>query len=175
MMGENSNATIGLPKDKKGLLEKIEMEWALLNNLVSRIDIDRMEKPRFGGWSVKDILAHITAWERFMDLHYLQNQPAHEYFGVEADEFESLDEDAYNAILYERNRHLSLAEINAAFQECHQDIISRVENMSFEDMIAPRVGGKWSGGPLLVGIAANTYDHYQEHRLSIEAIADSEW
>jgi hypothetical protein len=163
-VSENTDAEMGLPKNKQDLLAIIDTEWALLNDLISGIDTDQMEIPKFGGWSVKDILAHITAWEQFMDLHYLQNQPAHEAFGLASDEFDSLEEDGYNAILYERHRHRQLAQIHAEFHECHVDVVSRLQNMSFKAM----------SEPLLIGIAANTYEHYKEHRESIEALVGSD-
>ncbi len=174
-MNNDNHEEANLPQSKTELLAGIEEEWKLLEGVISGIEADRMEVPKFGGWSVKDILAHITAWERFMCLHYLQHQAAHEAFGLSPEEFEALEEDGFNVLLYERNRDRALEAIRSEFHAFHEQAMRDVREMSFEEMLGERLVGDRADEPMLVAIAANTYDHYKEHRESIEALIDSEW
>jgi len=174
-VNENPSGGFGLTISKDELLAKIETEWTAFVLLISKISSEKMRIPAFGGWSVKDILAHTAAWERFMCLHYIHNQPAYEALQMDSEEFNSLDEDGLNARLYERYRDRSLTEIRAMSHECHEQVLRDMDGMSFETMIASRVGGERPGELLLAGIAANTYEHYREHRESIEKHVESSW
>jgi hypothetical protein len=169
-MNNDKHEEDNLPQSKEELLTRIDREWKLLEAVISGIEVDRMQTPKFGGWSVKDILAHITAWERFMCLHYLQHKAAHEAFGLGSKEFDSLGEDDFNDILYERNRDRALKDIRSEFHSYHEQVMREIREMSFEEMLGERLLGDRTGEPLLVGIVANTYDHYKEHRESIEAL-----
>lgn len=169
-MNDDEHEEANLPQSKEELLARIDEEWKLLAAVLSGIEADRMLTPKFGGWSVKDILAHVTAWERFMCLYYLQHEAAHEAFGLSLEEFESLEEDGFNAILYERNRDRALEDIRSEFHSCHEQVMRDLREMPFEAMLEERLPGDPAGEPLLVGIAANTYDHYREHRESIEEL-----
>ncbi len=172
-MNEARHVENGLPCTKAELFERIDSEWKLLADVISGFDSERMQIQEFGGWSVKDILAHITAWERFMCSHYLQYRAAHEAFGLELKAFEALEEDGFNAILYERNRDRPLADVRSEFHAYHEQVRHDLREMSFEDMIGERLVGDRAGEPMLVAIAANTYEHYREHRKSIETLGDS--
>jgi len=174
-VNENPIGGFGLPKSKAELLAKIETEWTAFVLLISKISSEKMNIPAFGIWSVKDILVHIAAWERFMCLHFIHNQPAYKALQMDPEEFNSLDEDGLNALLYERYQDRSLTEIRSMSHECHKQVLRDLDGMSFETMIAPQVGGAQPEEPLLAGIAANTYEHYREHRESIEKNAESSW
>jgi hypothetical protein len=170
IMNDDVHEEANLPQNKEELLARIDEEWKLLEAVISGIGADRMLTPKFGGWSVKDILAHITAWERFMCLNYLQHEAAHEAFGLSPKEFESLEEDGFNAIIYERNRDRVLKDVRSDFYSYHEQATRSIRELPFETMLEERLPGDPAGEPLLVGIAANTYDHYREHRESIEEL-----
>ena len=52
-------------RTKDEFLKEIQTEWELLEALLMELDEEQMLDTRAqDGWSVKDILAHITFWER---------------------------------------------------------------------------------------------------------------
>lgn len=172
-MSESSKEAIDLPASKEELLERIGAEWTLLEGAIAKIKPEDMLKPVFGGWSVKDILVHISTWERFMCLHYMHNRPAHEAFGLDSSEYESLDEDGLNAGIFERNRNRPLTEIRNEFSEFHEQTTRDLDDIAFEVMIDTGNDRCHAGKQMLIGIIANTYEHYREHRESIESLYDT--
>ena len=52
---------------KAELLAEIRREWLLLETLLNRLSEAQMTAPETSGpWSVKDMLAHISAWEKVL-------------------------------------------------------------------------------------------------------------
>ena len=50
--------------DKSKLLKNLEAAWtALLESYAGLTDVEMMRNGVIGEWSVKDIIAHVTAWE----------------------------------------------------------------------------------------------------------------
>ncbi|QQS45146.1 MAG: ClbS/DfsB family four-helix bundle protein [Acidobacteriota bacterium] len=57
---------------KKELLEEIRIERTALNNTLATLSRRQMTQPGVtqGGWSVKDILAHLVEWQQMNLLWY---------------------------------------------------------------------------------------------------------
>jgi len=172
-MNVHSNEDLGLPQSKGELLDRIEGEWRLLQNVMSTIPPERMQIPSSGGWSVKDVLAHIAEWERYMRLHHLQEIPSHDVLGLEFDVYKTLDEDGLNAILFERNKDRTVGDVTAGLDGSHAQVMRDLGAMSFEEMIGRTATDSREAKPKLVWIAANTYEHYREHREAIEKLTNA--
>src|SRR5438132_13533792 len=51
--------------DKQRLLRRLDTAWAALKESYAGLSDPRLTEPGVtGDWSVKDILAHVTTWER---------------------------------------------------------------------------------------------------------------
>src|SRR5512139_2037408 len=87
------------PGDKGELMRRIHREWSRLEQAISPLGDAQLEILDEGGWSVKDNLAHLTAWEQYMRLFYLGDLPAHEAMQVDQETYESLDEDGQNEVI----------------------------------------------------------------------------
>lgn len=168
MDDEINEATPGLPRDTADLVARIQREWSALLRAVERLSQEQMDAPGPGGWSVKDNLAHLTAWEQFMLRHYLAGQPAHEAMQVDEEAFKGLDEDGLNAVLHQRNRSRSVADVLAGLQRSHAQVVATLEGMPFTDLMRPI--RPHDPRPVLAWVVGNTYEHYQEHRLAIQAM-----
>lgn len=131
---------------------------------------EQMSVPDAGGWSIKDNLAHLTAWEQFMLRHYIQKHPAHEAMQVDAATMEQADEDGLNAIIFERNRKRPVADVLADLRRSHQQVVATLEQMSFDEMMQPLRADDPEKRPLIGWIIGNTYDHYREHGRAIQAL-----
>ena len=118
------------------------------------------------GWSIKDILAHISSWHhrlyQLLDAALYNQEPA--ISGPE--NIEELD--ALNAQFYHENKSLPLDEVLADFRNTYQHILSIVQAMPEEDLLNPHRFSWSQGEPLWKSIAGDTYEHYQEHILQIQ-------
>ena len=160
-----------MPKDKTELMERIRREWTALERAIQQAGDERMSVPDAGGWSIKDNLAHLAAWERFMRLHYFRRLPPHEVMGVDEATYERVDEDGQNAILFERDKDRPAAEVIAELRQSHEQVLADLEPMLFADLMKPRDDDP-EARPLIVWVIGNTYDHYREHRASIERLIE---
>ena len=159
-----------LPKDKADLLSRIQSEWSALMQVVGKLTPDKMSIPLPGGWSVKDNLAHLAEWERFMIGCYLQGQPAHVAFGLDKPAYEKLDETGMNAVLYERNKGRTAEDILKGLEHSHALVLEVLEGMPFSDLMAQLDPGDPEKRPVLLWVMGNTYEHYEEHRRTIEIL-----
>ena len=170
-MDTESNDYAILPKNKVELLNRIEREWTALQRAIAGLGEAQMSVPDAGGWSIKDNLAHLSAWENFMRQHYLHHLPPHEVMGIDAETFEKADENVINAILFQRNKDRSAAEVLAELRHSHEQVLADLDQMSFADLMKPRLADDPEARPLIGWVIGNTYDHYMEHRSTIEKAA----
>src|SRR5256885_7218978 len=90
--------------DKQRLLRRLDKAWAALKESYAGLSDPRLTEPGVtGDWSVKDILAHVTTWERealkHLPLIIAGGRPPRyvSYGGI----------DAFNAKMTEEKRGLS--------------------------------------------------------------------
>ena len=127
-----------------------------------------MITPDVGGWAPKDNVAHLAAWERFMLRRYLQGQPPHEAMQIEEATLEHLEEDDINQILFERNRLRHVDDVLQELQQTHAALLGTLEQMTFIDLMRPNPEDP-QHGPLIIWVMGNTYQHYREHRQTMQA------
>jgi len=136
---------------------------------VARLSDDQLPDPRLpGGWSVKDVLAHLAWWDRWL-VYTLQADGA----GAPPliDQIPPGDSwaDQINALVYALNRDRGLVEIQAEFESARKRVVQAVHELSPQDVFG--AGGRSAiigrpVGPLVFGI----YEHYDEHAHEIEAL-----
>ena len=145
---------------KLQLLKDIRTERRRLEKNLSVLTVEDMIRLGVTGtWSVKDILAHLVAWERlFLNWYSTGLQgcpPTTKPAGMSQNRIDTL-----NQQIYRMNRLRSLEEILADFEASYQEIVKVVEAIPEEDMF---VQGrfKWTGKLTLADyIAGNTCNHY---------------
>jgi len=157
-----------LPQNKTELLERIDDEWTGLEQIIESLDETQMTVPDAGGWSIKDNLAHLTVWEDFTRRHHLQNLPAPEVLNIEAEIYQRGDENEQNDILQQRSRSRSLADVLAQLRQTHAQLRADLAQVSFAELMKQHYPDDPEARPLLSWVIGNTYDHYLEHRLTIE-------
>ncbi len=89
-------------QDKMELVKQIETSWAELLAAASQLTPTQLTTPLDGDWTGKDLLAHITAWEKRV-LELLQRGRNHPD-GFHVDGVEDWDVDRVNLGYYEANR-----------------------------------------------------------------------
>ena len=160
-----------LPGDSAEVFGRIERGWNLLLDAVARCDQTKLEVRPGGAWSIKDHLAHLSAWEWYLCRHHLGDDPEHEAMGIDASTYRALDQDGVNALLYQRNRDRPFAEVEAELRRTHAKVLARLHEIPFHRLLAARYPDDPEEGPLLRWVASNTVEHYEEHRVAIENLA----
>jgi hypothetical protein len=157
-----------LPQDKTELLQWIDDEWAALEHVIELLNEAQMTVPDAGGWSIKDNLAHLAVWEKFMRLHHLQNLPAPEVLDIDEEIYQRGDENEMNEIFWQQSRNRSLADVMSELRQTHAQVLANLAQMPFADLMKQHYPDDPEARPVLCWVIGNTYEHYQEHRLTIE-------
>ncbi|KAF0107670.1 MAG: hypothetical protein FD146_1704 [Anaerolineaceae bacterium] len=148
---------------KPELLQRIRDERRALEKVLARLTHPQMLLPGVDGeWSVKDVLAHISAWERNM-LRWtgslLRGQPP-----ATPDPW---DVERINAAIHAQVKDRPLAEALEEFRESYRAALALAESLT-EKQLQTEYPSTWPMGPLWLGVAANMNFHYKEHREDIE-------
>jgi hypothetical protein len=148
---------------KPELLDQIRAERGRLEETLARLTHAQMLLPGVDGeWSVKDALAHISTWERWMICwtnSLLQ--------GKKPDTPDPWDVERMNAGTYARVKEIPLAAVLEEFRESYWDSLALIEGLDEEQLQTVHTD-TWPMGPLWTGVAANTNWHYKEHRTDIQ-------
>jgi hypothetical protein len=157
---------------KDELLAAIRRDRARLDEQVARVGEARMAEPALeGGRSVKDVLAHISAWEKICLALVRNNQPIRPPPGeTSASEAQDAEEqgrtDAINDKVYQDNRNRPPADVVADAQRSYADLLALVDGLS-DEALAAALGAGQEGAessPLVAQlISGNSHEHYQEH------------
>lgn len=164
---------------KAALLAAIDPAWTALNAAIDRLSEDQLTARRDAqGWTVKDHLIHLTAWERSV-IFLLQGKPRHDGLGVSADVYLHGDDDAINAAIYQQRRTLPLAEALAQFRAVHQQLMRMLQPLSDADIqqpyrhYLPNEPGDGGDRPVIDLISGNTVHHFAEHLAWIHSLVDA--
>ena len=151
------------PRTKAELMARIQRDWAALEETIANLTEEQMSVPDAGGWSIKDNLAHLAAWERYMLDAYLHGRPAHEAMGMDEVTYAAADEDGVNDIIYQRNRDRPVADVLADWRRSHRVVLDHLWSVPFDDLLKPLDPNDPEKRPALGWVIGNTYEHYQEH------------
>lgn len=157
-----------LPQNQAELMQRIEQDWTELMNQVGRLSEAQLETPLDDGWSAKDHLAHLAAWERHLLLAHLQGRPAAESLDVDEATAAQYDIDTLNEIIYRRNQSRPANEVLAELRQIHAQVVTTLAQTPFERLMQPRYPDRTN--PLLDWVISNTYEHYQEHGAAIQTL-----
>lgn len=154
---------------KGKLLEKIHMERDRFEETVVKLTKDQILDPGLaGGWSVKDILAHISVWE-FRMIEWLEQALKGEVPELLAPDRTWDDLDEMNKQSYSENQSKSLSLILSQFHASFPKAIQAVEETP-ETALIDLNRFEWrDGNPLWKIVATITFWHYKEHGEQITA------
>jgi hypothetical protein len=147
--------------NKQVILERIQSERRRLEkNLEQLTDLQIETEEVIGDWTVKDVLAHLSEWEKLF-IGWYKTGVRGEIPEVPAPGISWQNIDVLNQSIYEKYHRSSIEDIRRDFNESYKEILATIEAMSEEEMFA--VGRyPWLGNGNLVGyILANTANHYR--------------
>jgi hypothetical protein len=160
--------------NKQQMLDLINDAWTAFEDVWRPLDRERLELPGVErAWSVKDILAHITAWEKLM-IQWLEESLRGETPQRPAPGEEWEDLDVFNEHLYQDNRGKSLEVVLKEYNAIHARAVEIVAGMQEDDLIDPERFAWRRGDPIWHLVAGNTWLHYSEHRETISKWIEAE-
>ena len=133
----------------EAIIDKIESSYSDLVRLTRSVPVTKVEEATLSnGWSVKDVLAHIAAWERrcanLLDESHVSDGP----FEAEP------DVDALNREFYEERNEWEWEEVENNFRETHEELIEAIRQLPAERL---------NDSFIQESIAEETWKHYAEH------------
>jgi len=152
------------------LRERIGSSYAALEQTIGQLSEAQLTAPIDGSWSAKDLLAHIAAWERVMMHFHVGDRSFEDVTGLTSVPYATTPVDQINEALYARDRAVPLGQVLASFRNSHQELLSMLEGISEADLFKPYTPAGRSGGPLIEWIIGDSYDHYNEHRATMERL-----
>jgi RimJ/RimL family protein N-acetyltransferase len=148
--------------DKTSLLADIRRAHAAFEAAASSLDDDAWlsEVPDMGGWTRKDVLAHVEWWSDHSSRVVTALVAGHEPYPRGGEPF---DIDVHNARLLDESRARSLDDVRRGEAETYRRVVAAVEAATEGDLFeAGRFD--WLGGETLAQtVAADTSEHYAEH------------
>lgn len=158
--------------NKMEFLAILKAERAKLEKLLTAVGIKRMEFPGVSGfYSMKDILAHLEAYERALVVWLKEARAGRVYVD---DVLDQPDVNARNAIVYRANKDRDVAAVIEAFHRTWDDLETCVTDLTDEELTdAERtawfVVPRWQRKEVLWRCIANdSYEHHQQHIPDIE-------
>jgi hypothetical protein len=140
------------------LLERLDAAWAALTDSYAGVsDSLLMEAGVVDDWSVKDVVAHVTAWEE----EALKHLPLIIAGGIPARYAAQGGIDAFNARKTQEGRRRCLAEILRRRDQTHARLVEFVRSQPDGTL-----GGRTRARRRL---RLDTYGHYPEHTAAIRA------
>lgn len=141
------------------LLQKIDREWGKLMEACAGLSAAQMTEPGVtGDWSVKDILAHVTVWDREALIHLPEIMAGRKPPRYK-DRYGGLD--AFNALKTAEYRDRSLATVLQMTSDTHAELVALVAGVP-EEYVTTET-------PFRHRLRLDTYSHYPIHT---RAIAD---
>jgi hypothetical protein len=139
-------------------MKQLERAWKEFRESYAGMSEQELLEPGVtGAWSVRDIIAHVTWWEEEALAHLPtilagRRPPRYSvtYGGI----------NAFNAMMTQRQKHLSLGEVLRRQGEVHRRLIDFVGRM-------PADQGGWSETRFRRRLRLDTYGHYPKHTRAI--------
>lgn len=147
------------------LINEIEAHWSDLAGAARGISDADMSRPGTAGdWSLKDVFAHIAAWEEeaARRINEIVQGNGSALTWPTRDE-----EDEFNADAVEKSRGTTLDRVMKRLEECHQDLMDMLASFGDELVTADTEvkAAEWVPGW--------TYMHYQHHAPEIWQMKNS--
>lgn len=157
----------GEPETKPELLALINERWGVLHDLLGQLDAAQLEQPLGDGWTPKQHVAHLAAWEQSL-LGLLRKERRPEAMGISSELWESHDTDAINASIAGRDGSLPVVEVARKSEQTHRALLDILDSLTIDELNLPYSAYQPfdptpNANPVIGWVHGNTWDHYNEH------------
>ena len=156
------------PSSKAKLLKRLSNERARWETLLAEFEEEQLVAPILPEErSIKDVIAHLTAWQRRTAAHLEaalegEESPAPPDWPIEGDDDEAVDQ--INAWIYQTYRHHSLDEVLQEWHQVFQKVLDLGESLS-ERALTESDRYPWLEGEPLSEVLVSSYEHYHDEHL----------
>ncbi len=149
-------------KSKEELLASIEREHGAFVALVATLPDGCYDEPGVWGddWTVKDLLAHLSAWEQ-MFLGWYREGLSGKQPDLPAPGYKWNETPRLNKEIWRRHRDKPWMQVRHDFDASYREILELAQSLSENQLLNP---GRfaWTGkNPLTTYLGANTVSHYR--------------
>jgi hypothetical protein len=139
--------------NRRQLLKRFDNTWAAFTSVYADLSDAQMTEPGVTAkWSVRDIVTHVTTWEeealKHLPMILKGGTPARysvTYGGI----------DAFNALMTERKKDLSLSQVLGQQDQIHSQLIEFIDTVPEDQFV--------SETPFRHRLRLDTYGHYPRH------------
>ena len=130
------------------LVQQMNSEQQAWETLLADIGEERMEEAGVAGaWSIKDVVAHLTAWRRrtvgrLEAVAHGRPEPAHQWPA------ELHEDDEINAWFHERDRDKSVRQTLAESRRVFEQLVSAIEKIPEDSLDHPERYPWMHGAPV---------------------------
>ena len=124
-MAELTTDTFAATPTKADLIEGINRAWSNLERTIAGSDEEVLTTPGGDRWSVKDHLAHIEGWERYL-LALLERRSPSAAIGIDLATLRSTEDDALNELFIEPTKEQSLSQVLADMRRTHEQLLAAI-------------------------------------------------
>jgi hypothetical protein len=145
------------------LMAELDREWASIERICfSLTEVDMVAPNAAGERSIKDVLVHLSAWEKYLldRLSFVMTGMRPQYAVMTTSD----DVHRFNAQVYEQNKDRPLTSVVIEFRSLYRGVMTVLEALSDEQLTqAYNYDFPDDSLNLLQLIRANTCDHFKEH------------
>ena len=147
---------------KKDLLDEIQRERTSLDDTLALLSPRQMTKSGVtrGGWSVKDVLAHLVAWQQ-MNLDWYAAGLRGEKPAMPAPGYTLRELPRLNQMIYRKHHRRSLHAVIEDYRSYHERVVALIEAIPDSDLVT--LGRfSWTGPSWTLSdyLRASTAAHY---------------
>jgi hypothetical protein len=149
-------------ESKDHLLAAIEREHQRFLALARTIPEHRYDEPGVwgDGWTVKDLFAHLTAWEQLF-LSWYRHGSSGTRPAMPAPGFTWRQTPALNRQIWDEHRDSAWADVRSDFEASFEEVRRLAESLSEEELLEPGHFSWTRRNPLVTYLGANTASHYR--------------
>lgn len=155
------------PANKAELLARMQSGYASFEGLLDSLSAEQKSTAGVNGdWAIKDIMAHLTAWQdrvsQRLEAIERREEPAFEV--IENDE----QMNRFNEAVFLANRERPLSEVEANFRASAERLRLDAAKADERDLFEAGRFPWLKGGVLWESVAGNSFEHYEEHTPMIQ-------
>jgi hypothetical protein len=160
---------------KAEVLHELETEHARWVAILEEVGPARMTPPGVeGDWTVKDVIAHVTYYERVVRDRLQAGLAGREFVRPEYESPAGLSIDERNAWIYTRIKDLPLDAVLAESRAVYPPILAAVQTLTEADLNDPTRFPWQAGSALWEWIEGDVYEHYRDHTANLRAWLDQQ-